>query len=250
MGRTLIIKGANFETNRVVHVTYSGIPCVSISLDDDSYEVSSAFDGFVITKSPADTTDDVILSIADQTVAYIADGKIIPVGFGTTTLNVVCGSASAQATITVPYIDVALTKFELRRTVAANWGGSKNPIVFDNNSSYDSYALPYTAGRANGIYNGSNPYVSVVVDIPSLTDKFTIHYPNNPGNYGNIRFTSISAPYSTQLAKYISTESFNDTNSDGVSNNISVVSGADSFAIEAAKTTVADNVFVRFYPAS
>ena len=99
----LIIKGANFLTNKLttVEFDYDEIPCTALSLSDSTKTVTELGDfTLTATKTPADTTDELIWTTSDSTVATISSGTVSVVGLGTATITATCGNQTATCVVT------------------------------------------------------------------------------------------------------------------------------------------------------
>ena len=79
------------------------IPCTSLTLHNSNGIVLSApNESFALAVSvlPADTTDRIVYSSADPTIAKVdIHGNVTPVGYGETVITVICGDQMAQCTV-------------------------------------------------------------------------------------------------------------------------------------------------------
>lgn len=101
MSRVLIIKNADFSENRVAHVEFDGVPCTGISLEESTISVTGDTPVTVeYTVTPADTTDDIVWTSSDTSVATVSGNVITIVGIGSTTITATCGSFSDSLTMT------------------------------------------------------------------------------------------------------------------------------------------------------
>lgn len=80
-----------------------GIPCTSIKLNTKLVELQTANESYalaILSKEPANTTDTVIFTSSDPSVATVdSNGLILPVGYGQAIITVTCGTASDQCTV-------------------------------------------------------------------------------------------------------------------------------------------------------
>lgn len=255
MGAALVVNNANFEQNRVAKVDFSDVPCTGLSISSDSFTLTEQGVGIDIgiSVTPVDCTDAVIVTLGNEDIATTENGELFAKGIGETTLTVVCGNYTQTATITVPYIDVALKRFENNRIVPAEFGGTKDPLRTNPNVSYDGYALDYVPdGTAKAIYNGSSEIIAMVALVVNNAARVEVHQPENKGGYGYIRFANaLTNSYTSTLANYISKTDYFDYNSNGVSDSAySIPSGADSLAVEKNHASADAEMFVRFLPAA
>ncbi len=99
----LILKGADFSANKVTTITISTDekPCTGITLDQSAITATELGNTtLTATVTPVDTTDDVIWTTSDATVATVANGVVSVVGLGTATITATCGAQSATCTVT------------------------------------------------------------------------------------------------------------------------------------------------------
>ena len=119
MAKTLVIKGADFSTNKVTTVTFGDVPCTGITLSESSYTITD-MDTVEIeyTLTPTNTTDTITWESSDTSVATVAGGVITPVGIGTCTITATCGTQTATATVVVAI-----------EYIEAYYGGGKSTLV-------------------------------------------------------------------------------------------------------------------------
>lgn len=78
------------------------IPCIGLTIHEQSVVLSDAVRDWIlnVVPSPANTTDEIIYSSADENVATVsADGKITAVATGETVITITCGKASAECKV-------------------------------------------------------------------------------------------------------------------------------------------------------
>lgn len=98
----LVIKGVDFNTNKLTTVTFStvDIPCTGVSLSDSTKTVTNVTPfTLTATLTPENTTDTLYWSSSDTDVATVSGGVVTIVGVGTATITATCGSQSATCTI-------------------------------------------------------------------------------------------------------------------------------------------------------
>lgn len=103
MAKTLVIAGVNYSENALDTVTINTpVPCTGISLDEGTLNVNyGSSDSLTVTLTPSNTTDSVVWTSSDTSVATVENGIISGVGVGTATITAQCGSHSATCTVTV-----------------------------------------------------------------------------------------------------------------------------------------------------
>ena len=89
------------DTNPTASSTVE-VPCVSLTLHNKMIELNSENESFMlaVTVLPAETTDKVIYSSADPSIAKVdINGNVTPAGFGETIITVICGDQMEQCTV-------------------------------------------------------------------------------------------------------------------------------------------------------
>ena len=105
MAKTLIIKGANYSTNKLDTVSFELVPCIGISLSQNTISFTTLTSVTLsATLTPNDTTDTLTWASSDTDVATVVDGVVTAVGIGTATITVTCGNQSATCAVSVAYI--------------------------------------------------------------------------------------------------------------------------------------------------
>lgn len=106
----LVISGANFATNKLTTVTIqqNEKPCTAIALDQSTKTVT-ALGNFTLTPTvtPSDTTDEVIWTSSNTSVATVAAGVVSVVGLGTATVTATCGEQTATCAVTCNEVTIS-----------------------------------------------------------------------------------------------------------------------------------------------
>lgn len=85
-------------------------PCTGITLDKDTLTIARGETAtLTATVEPADTTDKVVWSSADKTIATVENGVVAAVGLGETTITAACGDKTASCKVTVTKATIAGT---------------------------------------------------------------------------------------------------------------------------------------------
>lgn len=85
-------------------------PCTGITLDKDTLTIARGETAtLTATTLPADTTDKVVWSSADKTIATVENGVVTAVGLGETTITAACGDKTASCKVTVTKATIAGT---------------------------------------------------------------------------------------------------------------------------------------------
>ena len=126
MGKNaLVIKGANFAANKLTTVTFveGETPCTAIALDENAVDVTE-LGSFTLTATvtPADTTDDVLWSSSDESVATVADGVVSVVGLGSAIIAATCGEQTATCAVSCD--NVVLAYYPMFAQLHSSWNGA------------------------------------------------------------------------------------------------------------------------------
>lgn len=102
MAKTLIIKDADFSTNKLATVSFDAIPCESISIDS-SISISGIGATATLTPvvTPSNTTDAITWASSDTSVATVENGVVTAYRPGSATITVTCGEQSDTCAVTV-----------------------------------------------------------------------------------------------------------------------------------------------------
>lgn len=93
---------STLATEESTEPTEETIPCTSLNLGSLMVELKSESEQYLLEAriEPADTTDEVVFTSADPTVAMVdQNGLILPVGHGQTVITVTCGALSKDCTV-------------------------------------------------------------------------------------------------------------------------------------------------------
>ena len=105
------------------------IPCTGISLD----QTTLTFDGagtqtLTATVTPSDTTDTVVWSIDDASVATVSGGVVTAKANGSATITATCGEYSATCTVNVSGIEESETDILYRLAEPTTFNGTSDYI--------------------------------------------------------------------------------------------------------------------------
>lgn len=103
MGRALVLKNVNFSENKLDTVNLGDdIPCAGIALSQNTIAFTKLGSAtLTATLTPANTTDTVVWSSSDSSVATVVGGVVTAVGLGTATITATCGNQSATCSVSV-----------------------------------------------------------------------------------------------------------------------------------------------------
>lgn len=144
----LVIKGANFSVNKLTTVTIEEeIPCTGITISDATKTVTDLTQfTLTATKTPNNTTDNVVWSTSNPSVVEVNDGTVTPKGIGTATITATCGNQTATCVVTATEITPNLDFGNFQMTVYSD--------VFLRSSSSDSQFSVYDKNLNGDIPRG------------------------------------------------------------------------------------------------
>jgi len=103
MGKALVLKGVNFETNKIETVIIGDIvPCTGLSLSTDTIAFTALNDTLqlIATKTPSNTTDELEWHSSNEDCVTVVDGLVTCVGVGSATITATCGEETATCAVT------------------------------------------------------------------------------------------------------------------------------------------------------
>lgn len=168
MSKALVIKGANYNENKVATISFiepvDPKPCTGITLSQSTLSFTN-YTAVTITATltPSDTSDVLEWASSDTTVATVNNGVITPVGLGTCTITATCGSQSATVSVSVAFSYIA--KYKL-----AN-------ISIPNDADFAQ--IGYNAGRISLLGSGVQAGTYDIEDFDSSGDEPVIKLPAN-----------------------------------------------------------------------
>jgi len=187
MTKALVIKGANFATNKVDTVTLTDpIPCTSVSISDSTHSFTAigATKQLTAAALPANTTDELIWYSSNPNVATVsATGLVTCTGVGSCTISAMCGSKSADCAITSTVTinaSTSLTKIDGYGCGSSYSQGKDYIGAGSYNARYRLYLdpTPTTAGY-KAISTSDSSFNSLYpIMIPQGTTSITINAPS------------------------------------------------------------------------
>lgn len=107
MGKALVIKNADFSENKVATVEFLDIPCTGVSFASSSIELTGLGEATIeYSVTPANTTDDVILTSSDPSILTVSGTTVTAVGIGECTLTLTCGTFSDTCDVSVDIYEI------------------------------------------------------------------------------------------------------------------------------------------------
>jgi len=147
MSRVLVIKNADFSANKLTTITFGDVPCTGLTLQSTAQ--ITTVDGSVsltATKVPSNTTDILTWSSSNSNVATVDGGVVTAVGEGMATITAMCGTQTAECTVTVAYTKT----FAPTGILTVNTNGTT--AIYDFAKLTSSGLRPIAIGITSGAY--------------------------------------------------------------------------------------------------
>lgn len=195
----LILKGADFSANKVTTITISTDekPCTEITLDQSAITATELGDTtLTATVTPADTTDDVIWTTSDASVATVSNGVVSVVGLGTATITATCGAQSATCTVTCNEITLSPAYGFFKKANLTNY-----PNTYAYSTSNRELLIHALTGTKTLKNQTSDTTARYPIGLPQNTAKVTLSYGSDMRS-GVIYFGWLNGEESAYPEKY------------------------------------------------
>ena len=164
MAKTLIIKGANFSTNKLDTVVLGEVPCTGISLASTA-SISGLEKTTTLTPTvtPANTTDAITWASSDSSIASVSGGVVTSHRPGAAAITATCGQYSDSCVVTVS-VEIVAAKNGL---IQVNTSGSSlvdfaalSTVISNRYISFGTTENGYPAigSVSSGDFAGLYPY--------------------------------------------------------------------------------------------
>ena len=134
------------------------VPCTGITLDSStlSFDALGVTQALAATVTPADTTDTVVWSSDNESVATVTqDGIVKSIALGNATITATCGAYSASCAVTVEFVVVPCTEVVLSQT----------ELTFDGEGSQTLTATVTPDDTTDAlIWESADPTIATVTD--------------------------------------------------------------------------------------
>lgn len=168
-------------------------PCTGIKLDRDTLTIARGETAtLTATVEPADTTDKVVWSSADKTIATVKDGVVTAVGQGETTITAACGDKTASCKVIV---NKAFLTGEVIITGNAVYGVMLTAAYIKGNAQKVEYVW-YREGGTEPV-GTTNTYTITKDDIGKV---LTVWVSDTENFMGSVKATTAKVEKATQEA--------------------------------------------------
>ena len=181
MGLALVIKNADFQTNKLDTVTFiDNVPCTGITLNQSTLSLNTTDEPvtLIAAPTPSDTTDSIRWSSSNTSVATAQNGVITPIAEGAATITATCGGYSATCLVNVAFIFeyVLVSGYDIAKASSTgSWayvekktGNTTYYILAGDNSDTTVNPVPYDETI------DTSPYRFVPLQIPSGVEKIIL----------------------------------------------------------------------------
>lgn len=181
MARTLVIKGADFSTNKLDTVIFEEtVPCTGITISQSTASLTNVGTTLTLTATvaPANTTDAIIWVSSNENVVTVASGVITVVGVGTATVTATCGNYSASCEVsTTAFMQFTGVVSSYLYGVTSYSGGNGRPYLNYDASAYLKRACLVASSGTLHFYNETNGVMYYPYAMPKNTARVKITTP-------------------------------------------------------------------------
>lgn len=139
MNNAIMIPGADYTTNKLDTIEIlTPIPCEGLDISQSTASMNAVGSTLtlIVTKTPFDTTDAVIWTTSNSSVATVADGIVTQTGVGVVVITATCGQRTASCTVTAIHV--------------VNFDTSANVLTMKNAGIINNSDYMYGTGPAAG----------------------------------------------------------------------------------------------------
>lgn len=151
------------------------VPCTGIALDRATLSFS---DGTPVTLTatltPANTTDRVVWTSSDTSVATVSNGVVTPVGSGTATITATCGEQTATCSVTVSALSYTVTLSGSGATLSPTANVSAGDPYSGTLTADAGYAIDSVVVTMGGTDITASAYSSGSITIAAVTGNIVV----------------------------------------------------------------------------
>lgn len=220
MGQALVIKGADFSSVAVDHITFSQVvPCTGITLGTMTGTLEYIGDTATIpaTVTPVDCTETTTWTSSNENVATVSNGTVTVHGIGTATITATCGNYSDSIDITQSTIKASAIC--ISGVYPDKLSDNDLLITLFNSGSQKTVGAPYDGNADVKIRNGASNGLQAFA-VPYGAVKAQLHTTNDSSIYGYLIRGSATERVtyeSEEFAKFVSKASATYTSAQSVS---------------------------------
>ena len=230
MGKALVIKNVDFNTNKIETVEFSDKECTSVSVSPSTIVFTQLGETqeLTVSKTPSDTTDAVWYESSNSDVCTVSNGIVTCIGIGTATVTVHCGSASATCSVSVNSVVYNAVWTTGQPGNITTSGKTMRFIGNEVTSKMAAVKDVSSGGNADVYYQGKTVHI---LTVPTLCDTIRVTMDDFIGNSIQIIwYDSTSKPYESYPTCFESLNIESQTILQN-GNEFTVPEGADSFVV-------------------
>lgn len=167
MSKALVIKGADFSTNKVTTVTLDEtVPCTGITLSESSISMTAVGSNYTLTATvaPVETTDEILWQSSNENIVKVQNGVLLQTGVGTAIITARCGVYQATCTVTAIMV---YAESDLLRVDDASIVQRNNVMIYtEEQARYMSMVLNWNATNGYQILSNPQSYQNTAYAIP------------------------------------------------------------------------------------
>lgn len=151
------------------------VPCTGITLDRSTLAFTSG-DPVTLTATvePADTTDAVVWSSYNPSVATVNNGVVTPVGEGSTTITATCGSQTATCSVSVSSLYFTISLVGTGATLTPTTNINPNAPYTGTLTINEGYVLDRIVVEMGGTDVTASTYSNGTITIPHVTGNVVV----------------------------------------------------------------------------
>jgi hypothetical protein len=160
--------------------TIDKIACTGITLNTNALEFTNkATQTLTATVEPSNTTDKIVWTSSDTTIATVSNGVVRPIANGDCEITATCGTQSASCSVSVNTVGEPnqVMKLSSNGLSATSWADDIDGSVYRaNDCTVENNAM---------VFNGSSSFVSLNYSPINIASDFKIEFDFTPKNIGN-----------------------------------------------------------------
>ena len=161
--------------NAQINALRTPVACTGITLSESSLSFTSG-DPVTLTATvePADTTDTIVWTSSNPSVATVNNGVVTPVGEGNTTITATCGSQTAACSVSVSSLTFSITLVGTGATLTPTANVNPNAPYTGTLAINAGYVLDSIVVEMGGTDVTASTYSNGTITIPHVTGNIIV----------------------------------------------------------------------------
>ena len=162
-------------TDGQINALRTPVPCTGIILSESTLSFTSG-DPVTLTATvePADTTDTIVWSSSNASVATVNNGVVTPIGEGNATITATCGSQTATCSVSVSSLHFTVTLVGTGATLTPTTNINPNAPYTGTLTVNAGYVLDSIVVEMGGVDITSSAYSNGTITIPHVTGNVVV----------------------------------------------------------------------------